>query len=247
MEQNRMIMFCHFHLLNMHPCFYVRNDMSISSVSAEPCYTFSEELANAITHGIGIVFAISALGVLTAFSTVFGTIWHIVSCSIYSGTMILMYTASTLYHSIPWPKAKKVFRILDHAAIFLLIAGTYTPFTLVSLNGPWGWSLFGIIWGLAVAGILCEIFFLGRYRFLALCIYIGMGWAVVAAAKPLISAVPFNGLLLLLTGGIFYTVGIIFYVFEKIPYNHAIWHLFVLAGTVFQFFAILLYVIPVFN
>lgn len=219
----------------------------MASSSSTQRYTFYEELANSITHGIGLLFAVSALGVLTAFSSVFGTVWHIVSCSVYSATMILMYAASTLYHSIPWPKAKKVLRILDHSAIFLLIAGTYTPFTLVSLNGPWGWSLFGVIWGLAVLGILCEIFLLRKYRFLAVSIYVAMGWTIVVATKPLLSTVPMNGLLLLLIGGLFYTVGIIFYVSRKMPFHHAVWHLFVLAGTVFQFFAILLYVIPVFS
>ncbi|WP_163335724.1 hemolysin III family protein [Desulfopila sp. IMCC35008] len=219
----------------------------MTSSSTSQRYTFYEELANSITHGVGLLFAVSALGVLTAFSSVFGTVWHIVSCSVYSATMILMYAASTLYHSIPWPKAKRVLRILDHSAIFLLIAGTYTPFTLVSLNGPWGWSLFGVIWGLAVLGILCEIFLLRKYRFLAVCIYVAMGWTIVVATKPLLSAVPMTGLVLLLIGGLFYTVGIIFYVSRKMPFHHAVWHLFVLAGTVFQFFAILLYVIPVFS
>lgn len=221
--------------------------MALTTTSATPRYSFYEELANSITHGFGILFAVSALGVLTAFSSVFGTVWHIVSCSVYSGTMILMYTASTLYHSIHWPKAKNVLRILDHSAICLLIAGTYTPFTLVSLNGPWGWTLFGLIWGLAVLGIICEIFLLRKYRFLAIVIYVTMGWTMVIATKPLMAAVPTGGLLLLLAGGLFYTVGIVFYVSKKIPYNHAVWHLFVLAGTVFQFFAILLYVIPVFT
>lgn len=221
--------------------------MARTTGCAAPRYSFYEELANSITHGIGILFAVSALGVLTAFSSLFGTVWHIVSCSVYSGTMILMYTASTLYHSNPWPKAKKVLRILDHSAIFLLIAGTYTPFTLVSLNGPWGWSLFGVIWGLAILGIICEIFLLHKYRFLAVTTYVAMGWTIVIAVKPLLASVPTGGLLLLLTGGLFYTVGVLFYVSKKIPYHHAVWHLFVLAGTVFQFFAILLYVIPVFE
>lgn len=221
--------------------------MSQTTCTVAPRYSFYEELANSITHGIGILFAISALGVLTAFSSVFGTAWHIVSCSVYSGTMILMYTASTLYHSIPWPRAKKVLRILDHSAIFLLIAGTYTPFTLVSLNGAWGWTLFGVVWGLAVLGIICEIYLLSNYRFLAISIYVAMGWTIVVATKPLLASVPTGGLLLLLTGGLFYTVGIVFYVCRKMPFHHAVWHLFVLAGTVFQFFAILLYVIPVFT
>ncbi len=208
-------------------------------------YSSYEELANSITHGIGILFAISGLGVLTGFASRFGTVWHVVSCSIYSGTMILMYTASTLYHAIPLPKAKRVLRTLDHSTIFLFIAGTYTPFTLVSLNGPWGWSLFGTIWGLAVVGIIAEIFLLKKYRFLAVATYVVMGWVIVVAVKPMLAAVAPNGLLLLLAGGLFYTGGVVFYVWKSMPFNHAIWHVFVLAGTIFHFFAILLYVIPV--
>ena len=137
-----------------------------SKTSVYPRYSYSEELANSIIHGIGILFSIAGLGVLTAFASVFGSVWHIVSCSIYGGTMILLFTASTLYHSIPLQKAKSVFRTLDHSSIFLLIAGTYTPVTLVSLRGPWGWSLFGTIWGLAVAGILLEILLPKRLRYL---------------------------------------------------------------------------------
>ncbi len=216
-----------------------------SQVSALPRYSFYEELANSITHGIGLLLAIAGLGVLTAFSSVFGTVWHIVSCSVYAGTMILLYMASTLYHAIPWEKTKAVFRVLDHSSIFLLIAGTYTPFTLVSLRGPWGWSLFGIVWGLAVVGILMEIFLPKRLRFLTIGLYVAMGWAIVVAAKPMLAAVDPGGMILLVVGGLFYTMGIPFYIKESIPFNHAIWHLFVLAGTIFQFFSILLYVIPV--
>ncbi len=221
--------------------------MSSPNTTELPQYSFHEELANAITHGLGIVFSISGLGVLTAFASIFGTTWHIISCAIYSATMILMYTASTLYHSIPYPRAKSLFRTLDHSSIFLMIAGTYTPFTLVSLRGPWGWTLFGMIWSLAAAGIVCEIFLLKKYRLLAVAIYIAMGWSVVIAIKPLMAAVPTPGIWLLVIGGLCYTVGTIFYISKKIPFNHAIWHGFVLAGTVFQFFAILLYVIPVYQ
>lgn len=219
----------------------------MASIKALSRYTVAEEIANSVTHGIGIIFSLAALGVLTAFSSVFGNVWHIVSCSVYSGTMILMYTASTLYHSIPWPKAKRVFRVLDHCAIFLLIAGTYTPLTLVSLRGPWGWTLFGVVWGLAVLGILGQVVLSEKFHYLSLGIYLGMGWAIVAAVKPMLSSIPMEGLILLLVGGLCYTVGIIFYVGKRIPFNHAIWHLFVLAGTIFQFFCILLYVIPVFS
>jgi len=210
-------------------------------------YSVHEEIANSITHGIGILFSVAALGVITAFSSVFGNAWHIVSCSIYSGTMIFMYTASTLYHSIPLLKAKSVLRVLDHCAIFLLIAGTYTPLTLVSLRGPWGWTLFGIVWGLAILGILAQVLLSQKYHWISIGIYLGMGWAIVAAVKPMLSAMATGGLVLLLVGGLCYTLGIFFYIRKKMPYSHAIWHLFVLAGTVFQFFSILLYVIPVFG
>jgi len=216
-----------------------------SQTSALPRYSSREELANSITHGIGILFSIAALGVLTAFASVFGSVWHIVSCSIYGATMILLYSASTLYHSIPGQKAKTVFRILDHSAIFLLIAGTYTPLTLVSLRGPLGWSIFGFIWTFTVVGILFEIFLPKKLRFITLCLYIAMGWTIVIAVKPMLSTVAPGGLWLLLTGGICYSLGIPFYIKKSIPFNHAIWHLFVLGGTIFQFFSILLYVIPV--
>lgn len=221
--------------------------MMNSRTSVLPRYSFYEELANSITHGIGILFSIAGLGVLTAFASVFGSVWHIVSCSIYGGTMILLYTASTLYHSIPGEKAKAVFRTLDHSSIFILIAGTYTPLTLVSLRGPWGWSLFGTIWGLAVAGILLEIFLPKRLRSIIVGLYVAMGWTIIIAVEPMLSIVAPGGLWLLLIGGLCYTLGVPFYIWKSMPFNHAIWHLFVLAGSVFQFFSILLFVIPVFT
>ncbi|MGI9568203.1 MAG: PAQR family membrane homeostasis protein TrhA [Desulfobulbia bacterium] len=213
--------------------------------SALPRYSFYEELANSITHGIGILLSIAGLGVLTAFASVFGSVWHIVSCSIYGGTMILLFTTSTLYHSIPLQKAKAVFRTLDHSSIFLLIAGTYTPVTLVCLRGPWGWSLFGTIWGLAIAGIVLEIFLPKNLRFIIVSLYVAMGWTVIVAVGPMLSMVAPGGLWLLLIGGLCYTLGIPFYLWKSMPFNHAIWHLFVLAGAIFQFFSILLYVVPV--
>lgn len=216
-----------------------------SHTSADSHYTFGEELANSITHGIGILFSISGLGVLTAFASVFGSVWHIVSCSIYGTTMILLYTASTLYHSIPLQKAKRVLRKIDHISIFLLIAGTYTPLTLVSLRGPWGWSLFGTIWGLAVVGIVLEIFLPKKKRYVIVGLYVAMGWTIIVAVKPMLSVVEPGGLWLLLAGGLCYTLGIPFYIWKSLPFHHAIWHLFVLAGTVLQFFSILLYVVPV--
>ena len=167
-----------------------------------------------------------------------------VACSIYAAAMVVLYSSSTLYHAVSTPKAKSTLRVFDHAAIFLLIAGTYTPFTLVSLRGPWGWSIFGTVWGLAVVGIIIEIAFPGRWPALSLALYVAMGWVVVVAVKPLLSVLPTRGLVLLLLGGLAYTGGIVFYVWKRLPYGHAVWHLFVLAGTVFHFFAVLLYVVP---
>lgn len=204
-----------------------------------------EEIANSITHGIGLLLAIAGTGVLTAFASLYGNAWHIVACSIFGSTMILLYTASTLYHSIHWHSVRPVLRTLDHCAIFLLIAGTYTPFALVNLRGPWGWSLFGTIWGLAIIGILLEIFLPPRLRYLVIALYISMGWVMVVAIKPMLETVAPGGLILLLAGGLCYTIGVPLYIKKSIPYNHAIWHLFVLAGTSLHFFAILLYVIPV--
>ena len=212
-----------------------------------PRYSAGEELANSITHGVGVVLAIAGLAVLTSFASVFGTVWHIVGCSIYGATQILLYTASTLYHSIPLPRAKAVLRLCDHAAIFLLIAGTYTPFTLVSLRGPWGWSLFGLVWGLALTGIALQSILI-RYKALVTAIpYVAMGWVAIVAIKPLLESVAFGGLVLLVAGGLAYTLGSVFYVWRRLPYHHAIWHLFVLMGSTLHFFAILFYVIPLAN
>ncbi len=208
-------------------------------------YSPAEEIANSVTHAVGLVLSIAGLGTLTAFASLFGTVWHIVSCSIYSATQILLYTASTLYHSIPHPRAKAVLRHLDHAAIFLLIAGTYTPFTLVSLRGPWGWSLFGVIWALAILGIaLQRMLIRQKATWLIALPYLAMGWVAVIALPALFSALAPGGLWLLLGGGLAYTLGSVFYIWRRLPYHHAIWHLFVLAGSALHFFAILFYVVP---
>ena len=208
-------------------------------------YHPGEEIANSITHGVGIILSIAGLGVLIDFANGYGNGRHMVSVSIFGSMLILMYTASTLYHSVRKPRAKALLQVLDHCAIFLLIAGTYTPFTLVPLHGPWGWSLFGVIWGLALLGIVFELTALRRHRLLSLGLYLAMGWAVVAAINPLLAGVASGGLILLLAGGLSYTVGIVFYVMRKLRYHHAIWHLFVLAGSILHFFAILFFVIPV--
>jgi hemolysin III len=207
-------------------------------------YSTGEEIANGITHGLGAVLSIAGLAVLATLASRFGDVWHIVSCSIFGTTLVLLYTASTLYHSIRFSRAKTVLRIVDHSAVFLLIAGTYTPFTLVNLRGPWGWSLFGLIWGLALLGIVFKVSLLRRWVLASVGLYVGMGWAIVVAIKPLLAAVAPEGLVLLLLGGLAYTIGVGFYVWHRLPYHHAVWHGFVLAGSTFHFFAILFYVIP---
>jgi hemolysin III len=203
-----------------------------------------EEVANTITHGIGLLLSVVGFVVLLVLAALRGTAWHIVACSIYGATLICLYTASTLYHAVISPRVKRALRIFDHSAIYLLIAGTYTPFLLVSLRGPWGWSLFGVIWGLALAGVLFKFWFVERFVILSTAIYIAMGWLVVIAAKPVITHVPFTALIWLLVGGLAYTGGVIFFAAKRIPYSHAIWHLFVLAGSICHYFAVLSTVIP---
>ena len=203
-----------------------------------------EETINALTHGLGALLSLAGLVVLVVLASLRGDAWHIVSCSIYGVTLLLLFSSSTLYHSFRNERLKHVLRIIDHAAIFLLIAGTYTPFVLVNLRGKWGWSLFGVIWGLALAGIVFQVFFVSRFRVLQTLIYLLMGWLVVIAGKPLLTRVALPGLLWLLAGGLSYTVGALFYLWKKLPYHHAVWHLFVLAGAICHYFAILFYVLP---
>ena len=210
-----------------------------------PRYSPEEELANSITHGVGAVLAIGALVVLTAFATLFGNVWHIVSCIIFGVTLIMLYTASTLYHSIQLPEAKVVLRVLDRAAIFLLIAGTYTPFVLVDIRGPWGWAIFGIVWTIALLGVVFQVSLLRRWPVASVGLYVGMGCIIVVVIKPLLASLTPAGVMLLVTGGAVYILGLIFYGWRRLPYHHAVWHLFVLAGSTLHFFAILLYVIPV--
>lgn len=207
-------------------------------------YSLPEEVAHGVTHGVGALAAIAGLAVLTAQAALHGNAWHMVSVSIFGAALVLMYTASTLFHSIPHARAKHVFRVLDHCLIYVLIAGTYTPFTLVTLRGPVGWSLFGAVWGLALLGIAFKIFTTGRFEKLSLAVYLVMGWCVLLAVKPLMAALPTAGLWLLLAGGLSYSVGTIFYRWESLRYHHAIWHLFVLGGSVLHYLAVLLYVIP---
>jgi len=203
-----------------------------------------EEIANAITHGIGLLLSIAGFVVLLVLAALRGTAWHIVACSIYGATLICLYTASTLYHAVISPRVKRALRIFDHSAIYLLIAGTYTPFLLVSLRGPWGWSLFGVIWGLALVGVLFKFWFVERFAILSTAVYIAMGWLVVIAAKPVITHLSLTAIIWLLAGGLAYTGGVIFFAAKRIPYGHAIWHLFVLAGSICHYFAVLSTVIP---
>jgi hemolysin III len=207
-------------------------------------YTFREEIANAISHGIGALLSIAALVLLIVYSVKYGDVWHVVSFSIFGSTLVLLYTFSTLLHSIQHRIVKNVFEILDHAAIYLLIAGTYTPFLLVTIRGALGWTIFGIVWGFALVGIILKIFFVKRFIILSTLCYLLMGWLIVIAIKPLYLNLPFNGIVWLVVGGLLYTFGTIFYVWRRVPYHHAIWHTFVLAGSTAHFIAVLFYVLP---
>ena len=204
----------------------------------------AEETAHVVTHGIGLMLSVAGLVVLVVLASLRGDAWHVVSASIYGTTLILLYGASTVYHALPPSRAKGVWRLLDHSAIYLLIAGTYTPFTLVNLRGGWGWSLFGVVWGLAAVGVVFENVATRRSRMVSLVLYVGLGWLVAIAVKPLLSAVDTGGLILVALGGLAYTGGIVFYRWRELPYNHALWHVAVLAGSACHFFAILFYVMP---
>ncbi len=206
--------------------------------------TMGEEIANSITHGIGAGVSVAALTMLVVFASQQGDAWKIVSFSIYGSALVILYLASTFYHGFQSPRVKRFFRILDHCAIFLLIAGTYTPFTLVTLRGAWGWSIFGAVWGLAALGILSNTIFPHRFEKATVGLYLAMGWIVVFAFKPTMAALDSHGLAWMVVGGLSYTLGVVFYAWEKLPYSHTIWHLFVLAGSVCHFFAILLHVLP---
>lgn len=207
-------------------------------------YSFGEELAHAITHGLGAVVAIIGLVVLVVRAAMYGDAWHVIASSVFGATLVMMYLASTLYHSIPLPKARHVLRVIDHSLIYFLIAGTYTPFTLITLHGPWGWSLFGFTWALALIGVGLKVFTTGRYEAVSLAVYLLMGWCAVVAIKPLIDRLEPAGLVLLGAGGLTYSGGVLFYTWRRLRYHHAIWHLFVLGGSVMHWFAVYFYVVP---
>ncbi|KQC07812.1 MAG: hemolysin D [Smithella sp. SDB] len=207
-------------------------------------YTFWEEICNSVTHGIGALISISGLVLLIVFSAMYGNVNHIVSCTVFGTTLVLLYSASTLYHILKKPNLKHIFKIFDHSCIYVLIAGTYTPFLLVTISGAVGWSMLIIVWSLAVVGILFKIFFIYRFKIISTIAYILMGWIIIFAIKPLFHTLPGGGLALLISGGLAYTFGTIFYAWRKLPFNHTIWHLFVLAGSACHFFAVMFYVIP---
>ncbi|AJY75652.1 PAQR family membrane homeostasis protein TrhA [Paenibacillus beijingensis] len=209
-------------------------------------YTFTkrEEAANAITHGVGAALSIAALVLLIVFSAERGTALHVVTFTVYGTAMLLLYAASTLVHSFPEGKAKRVFEVLDHSFIYVFIAGTYTPILLHIVQGTLGWTLFGVIWGLTAAGVVFKSFFASKFLFTSTLLYIAMGWAVVFAWEPLTEHLAPGGLKLLISGGLLYTFGTVFYMWRSFRFHHAVWHLFVLGGSVVHFFAILLYVLP---
>lgn len=207
----------------------------------EQSQSLGEEIANSLSHGVGAVAALIAVPILLVTAARRGDAANVIGAALFAGTMVLLYLASTLYHALSRTKAHRLFRLLDHGAIFLLIAGTYTPFTLGVLRGAWGWTLFGSIWGLAISGIILKTTDAGWHPWLSTCLYLGMGWLGLVAARPLWLHVPLSGLLWLLAGGCAYTVGVGFYSVKGVRYSHFVWHCFVLAGTSCHCLAVLWY------
>jgi len=206
-------------------------------------YSPLEERLNVITHAIGIIFGITALVLLVVHSSLNGNAWHIVSFSIFGASLIILYSSSTSYHMAKSPKLRSRLRINDHASIYVLVAGTYTPFTLVILNGALGWTIFGLSWGFALTGIILKVFFTGKYNIISTLMYVLMGWAIVFAIKPLIDNLSFEGLLWLFIGGIAYTIGAVLYAIKKLKFNHAIFHVFVLLGSFSHFVSVYFYIL----
>ena len=198
-----------------------------------------EEIANATIHGIGAIFSIAALVILIVSSAIHGSVWHVVSFTLFGSSMVLLYLSSTLVHSFPAGRVKDFFEIMDHSAIYFFIAGTYTPFLILAIKGTLGWTLFGIVWGLAIGGTVFKSFFVKRFLHTSTLLYVVMGWLMVFGWKPLLENVSSQGLLLLAIGGVLYTVGAVFYVWRGFTYHHAVWHVFVLAASVLHFFAVM--------
>jgi len=206
-----------------------------------PEQSLSQEKINSITHGIGAILSIVGFVVLLTMADKSGDIWRIISFSIYGTTLFLLYLVSSIYHGLTDIKIKSIFKILDHSAIYLLIAGSYTPITLIPLRGLWGWTLFGVIWGIALLGIIMKVLFFEKTQTISLILYILMGWFIIIAIKPLIASIPSGMLLWIVLGGLSYSIGILFFIAKKMPYHHGIWHLFVLGGSITHFLGILFY------
>ena len=202
-------------------------------------FSKQEEIANAIIHGIGALLSVAALVILIVSSVIHGTVWHVVSFTIFGATMVLLYMSSTLVHGFPAGRWKDLFEILDHSSIYLFIAGTYTPFLFIAVKGALGWTLFGIVWGLAIAGTVFKVFFVKRFLHTSTLMYVVMGWLLVFVWNPLVENISSQGLMLLAIGGVLYTVGAVFYVWRGFIYHHAVWHLFVLAASILHFFAVM--------
>lgn len=224
------------------------NRMAASPVESKSqpkkAYSLGEEIANSLSHGIGAALGIAGMVILVVLAALQGDPWRVVSFAIYGSTLIILFLASTLYHGIQHPGAKSILQRIDHASIYLLIAGTYTPILLVSMRGAWGWSLFGVIWGIAALGTGYEILSSRRIGKVSLIAYLVMGWLCVIALRQLLDSLSPGGLAWLAAGGLLYTAGVVFYIWHKLPYNHAIWHLFVLGGSICHFFAMLFHILP---
>jgi len=205
--------------------------------------TLAEEIANSVSHGLGFILALAGAPILIVAATRRGTLSDVIAVSVFAAAMALMYLSSTIYHALPQGQAKRVFQVLDHSAIYLLIAGTYTPFTLGVLRGGWGWTLFGLVWGLAAFGVLVKAFAGIRWHGLSTALYVGMGWLALVAARPLWESLPLAGLVWLLAGGVAYTAGVYFYAKKTLRFGHFVWHLFVVAGTACHFVAVWKYTI----
>lgn len=216
----------------------------MSAADPLPPYKFGEELANSITHGLGTLLALPGMAVLTGFAVRHGRLAHVAACAVFGFALVLCFAASTLYHAIPHERVRRMLRTLDHSAIFVLIAGTYTPFMAIKLAGPLGWSMLTAIWVAAAAGIATRLILKGRRHGIVVACYLAMGWSALFVLRPLIESIARGGLLLIVGGGLAYTVGVAFYRWRSLPYGHAIWHVFVLAGSAAHFFAVLYYVLP---
>ncbi len=223
----------------MHPQLQDLKDRATTKI-----YSLGEEIAHSVTHGIGTGLSIAGLTLLVVLAALFGDVYHIVSFSVYGVTLVLLYLASTLYHSFQNPRVKRVFKVIDHASIFLLIAGTYTPFLIVGIRSTLGWTLLAIVWGLAVLGVSFKALFIHRFQKLSVLAYILMGWLSVVAFKEMLDNIPLGGLIWLGVGGVVYTLGVIFYALKKYRYTHAIWHIFVMGGSLCHYFAVLFYLAP---